>query len=125
MRPCDLDRSGARHRSFVLPLLLVFPLAAAADVLVVLNKSDHQAALVNPATYEVLAKLPTGKGPHEVAASPDGRYAYVSNYGLFGVFRQGEPPQREPGADAHPRQVHAGWQAGVGLECAEQHRDRV
>lgn len=66
-------------------------------VLVVLNKSDHEAALVDPETYQVLAKLPTGKGPHEAAASPDGRYAYISNYGVFGVFRPGEQPKTEPG----------------------------
>ena len=63
---------------------LVGPLAVAAEVLVVLNKSDHEAALVDPATYEVLAKLPTGQGPHEAAASPDGRFAYVANYGVQG-----------------------------------------
>lgn len=87
------------HRcSFILAvlLLLAVPLSAVADTLIVLNKSDHEAALVDPAAYQVLAKLPTGKGPHEVATSPDGRYAYVSNYGLFGVFRPGEEPKREP-----------------------------
>lgn len=63
---------------------LVGPLVLPADVLVVLNKSDHEAALVDPVTYEVLAKLPTGRGPHEAAASPDGRRAYVANYGVMG-----------------------------------------
>jgi YVTN family beta-propeller protein len=29
--------------------------------------------------------------------SPDGGTAYVSNYGLFAIFREGEPPRREPG----------------------------
>jgi len=94
------NSSTRSHRcSFILAvlLLLAVPLSAVADTLVVLNKSDHEAALVDPAAYQVLAKLPTGKGPHEVATSPDGRYAYVSNYGLFGVFRPGEEPKREPG----------------------------
>ena len=77
-------------------LLWALPLAA-GDTLVVLNKSDHEAALVDASTYQVAAKLATGKGPHEVAVSPDGRYAYVSNYGAFGVFRAGEPPRQEPG----------------------------
>jgi len=61
-----------------------------ADLLVVLNKSDHEAALVDPASLRTIAKLPTGQGPHEVAVSPDGHLAYVSNYGMFGVFREGE-----------------------------------
>ena len=43
-------------------LPLVFARAVAADTLVVLNKSDHEAALVDPAAYQVVAKLPTGKG---------------------------------------------------------------
>ena len=69
---------------------------ARADLLVVLNKSDHEAALVDPSSLEVKAKLPTGRGPHEVAVSPDGALAYVSNYGVFGVFRDGEQ-RSEPG----------------------------
>jgi hypothetical protein len=70
---------------------------AGQAILVVLNKSDHEAALVDPDSYQVLVKLPTGKGPHEVAASADGHSAYVSNYGSFGVFRPGEPAKVEPG----------------------------
>ena len=67
-----------------------------AGVLVVLNKSDHEAALVDPATYQLVAKLPTGKGPHEVAISPDGRTAYVSNYGSFRIFQPGGQGQQAP-----------------------------
>jgi len=80
-------------------LALATPVAAAprGDLLVVLNKSDHEAALVDPATLKVVKKLKTGKGPHEVAISPDGRWAFVTNYGAFGLFKPGEPPQREPG----------------------------
>ena len=73
---------------------------ASGGVLVVLNKSDHEAAIVDPATYKVLAKLPTGKGPHEAATSPDGRTAYVSNYGSFRIFQQGG--QGQPGQQAPP-----------------------
>ncbi|HXE75190.1 MAG TPA: beta-propeller fold lactonase family protein [Candidatus Xenobia bacterium] len=96
----------------VLLLVAATAAAAAADVLIVLNKSDHEAALVDPATYEVVTKLPTGKGPHEAAASPDGRYVYVSNYGSFAVFREGERPQMQPGTtltviDLEERKVKA------------------
>lgn len=69
---------------------------AAADLLVVLNKSDHQAVLIDPETLATLAKIPTGQGPHEVAVSPDGRTAYVANYGMFAVFREGQR-QDHPG----------------------------
>jgi len=99
-------------------LAAVTVLTAAADVLVVLNKSDHEAALVDPATYEVLTKLPTGKGPHEAATSPDGRYVYVSNYGSFAVFREGERPQMQPGStitviDLKERKVKATFELGT------------
>ena len=101
----------------VLLVVLAAPLAAAAQVLIVLNKSDHEAALVNPATYEVAAKLPTGRGPHEAAASPDGHSVYVSNYGFFAVFREGERPQMQPGntitvLDLNARTVKATFELG-------------
>lgn len=54
---------------------------ASTPLLVVLNKSDDEAALVDPSSYEVVDRLPTGAGPHEVAISPDGRLAWVSDYG--------------------------------------------
>ena len=77
-------------------VLAAVPETVTADVLVVLNKSDHEAALVDPVSLTVKAKLPTGRGPHEVAVSPGGGLAYVSNYGVFGVFREGQQ-QSEPG----------------------------
>jgi len=49
--------------------------------LLVLNKSDSNLAFVDPAKLEVLAKVPTGNAPHEVAVSTDGRIALVANYG--------------------------------------------
>ncbi len=61
-------------------LLLPLPLLAGSSLLV-LNKSDNTAVFVDAETYQVGAKLPTGAGPHEVAVSPDGRMAYVANYG--------------------------------------------
>jgi YVTN family beta-propeller protein len=101
----------------VLISVLVLPLAALADTLVVLNKSDHKEALVDPSTYQVAARLPTGKGPHELATSPDGRFAYVSNYGSNGVFRPGEPRKTEPGhtisvLDLKRRAVKATFELG-------------
>ncbi len=82
-------------RILVSVLLLAAP--AAAELLLVLNKSDHEAVLVDPSTYASLGRVSTGLGPHEAAASPDGRYAYVANYGSFAVFRQGEQPKMQPG----------------------------
>ena len=55
-----------------------------------LNKSEHSASLIDPATGATLVKLPVGRGPHELAVSPDGRTAYVANFGRFGVFPAGD-----------------------------------
>jgi len=70
-------------------LTLCLPLAAQiatpASSLLVLSKQEHTLAIVDPATLQVIAKLPVGNDPHEVIASTDGTTAYVSNYG-FGAY---------------------------------------
>lgn len=53
--------------------------------LLVLSKHDHTLSIVNPATLQVVARMPVGNDPHEVIASTDGATAYVSNYG-FGAY---------------------------------------
>jgi YVTN family beta-propeller protein len=58
---------------------------AAAGSLLVLSKHDHTLSIADPATLQVVAKMPVGNDPHEVIASSDGTTAYVSNYG-FGAF---------------------------------------
>lgn len=55
--------------------------AEPTGTLLVLNKSDDTVSLVDLGTKEVRATLPTGDGPHEVAVSPDGKTAVVTNYG--------------------------------------------
>ena len=49
--------------------------------LVVLNKAEASASLVDGDTGRELARVATGAGPHEVAVSPDGLTAVVANYG--------------------------------------------
>ncbi len=53
--------------------------------LLALSKRNHTLAIVDPATLQVIARLPVGPDPHEVIASSDGRKAYVSIYG-FGRY---------------------------------------
>jgi YVTN family beta-propeller protein len=60
------------------------PLSAQA-VLIAGNKSANTATLVDLATSKILATLPTGVGPHEAAASRNGKWAVVTNYGGGGV----------------------------------------
>jgi YVTN family beta-propeller protein len=57
------------------------PLTAQGPRLVVLNKVDATLVTVDPATGKILGTVATGEAPHEVAVSPDGRTAYVGNYG--------------------------------------------
>jgi YVTN family beta-propeller protein len=75
-----------RLPSLLLPLALALAAGGPLDAatLVVANKSDATVDLVDLATGRSVATLPTGKGPHEVAVSPDGRLAVVSDYGPRG-----------------------------------------
>ena len=52
-----------------------------AERLLVLNKDDATLAVVDPASGQVLGKVPVGQGPHELVASTDGKTAFASNYG--------------------------------------------
>jgi YVTN family beta-propeller protein len=59
------------------------PLADPGRLLVV-NKGENTLSVLDPASGAELARIPTGEGPHEVAVSPDGRRAVVTNYGVQG-----------------------------------------
>jgi len=54
---------------------------APSSTLLALSKDDHTVAIVDPATLQVLARIPSGPDPHEIIASSDGKLAYISNYG--------------------------------------------
>jgi len=109
----------SRHLSLTtLVLLAAVPVWPADGLLVVLNKSDHNAALVDPESYEVVARLPTGRGPHEAATSPDGSTAYVADYGAYAVFQQDGPRDFTPGntitvLDLEGRGVRATFDLGT------------
>ncbi|MFQ5348822.1 MAG: YncE family protein [Thermoanaerobaculia bacterium] len=62
-----------------LAALLAWPVAG--DTLLVANKSDATVDLLDPYSGEKRATLPTGEAPHEIAVSPDGSTAVISNYG--------------------------------------------
>lgn len=51
------------------------------DTLLVANKSEATLSFVDLDSGEVVATLPTGAGPHEVAVAPDGKTAVVADYG--------------------------------------------
>lgn len=53
----------------------------ASGRLLVLDKADDEAVVVDLSSWEVEARYPTGRGPHEVVYDPGRERAYISNYG--------------------------------------------
>jgi YVTN family beta-propeller protein len=87
-----------------MPLLCLLPAtvqgqghtAAAPPALLVVNQVDANLSIVDPATGKqvaTVAELETAVHGHEIAASPDGRTAYMPIYGNVGVGK--------PGLDGH------------------------
>lgn len=74
-----------RQLAFALTVLLLSlstrVAAQSAGRLLVVNKSEATLSVVDLPEGREIARIPTGNGPHEVAASPDGRIAVVTNYG--------------------------------------------
>ena len=65
------------------------PTPATHGMLVVANQREHTALLIDPETRQELAKVVVGVNGHEVAVSPDSRFAYVPIYGNSGVGKPG------------------------------------
>jgi YVTN family beta-propeller protein len=76
-----MNRKSALSLGFLLASIMVHAASTPANALLVLAKSDNTLAIVDPATMKVVARMPSGPDPHEVIASADGKFAYVSNYG--------------------------------------------
>jgi DNA-binding beta-propeller fold protein YncE len=80
-----------KHRLFRLVLVHVFLALLICSamrsngqshgLLLALSKTNHTLAIVDPASLNVLARVPVGSDPHEVIASSDGKTAYVTIYG--------------------------------------------
>jgi YVTN family beta-propeller protein len=90
-------------------------------LLLVCNKGDHTLGLVDPEAGRMIATVPEdGVTGHEVAASSDGKYAFVPIYGNAGVGRAGTDGQLIRVIDLGKRQVAATINLGKGLRphCA-------
>ncbi len=57
------------------------PVPAMSQVLLVGNKGEDTVSFIALESGRECARLPTGKAPHEIALSPDGRQAAVVAYG--------------------------------------------
>jgi YVTN family beta-propeller protein len=76
--------------SLVLISLTLFPPALEAQpVLLVGQKVANSVGFYTP-EGKLLATVPVGERPHEIALSPDGRFAYVSDNGILWMTDPGE-----------------------------------
>jgi DNA-binding beta-propeller fold protein YncE len=75
-------------------------------MLLVVNQGDHDLSLVDPAGGKQVATVPVeGVTGHEVAASPDGKTAYVPIYGNSGVGKPGTDGNKISVIDLASRKV--------------------
>lgn len=63
--------------------------SSSRGLLVVANQFEHTALIVDPDARKEIAKISVGVNGHEVAVSPDGKFAYVPIYGNSGVGKPG------------------------------------
>jgi DNA-binding beta-propeller fold protein YncE len=93
----------------------------APDFLLVANKGDHSLGIVDPAAGRQIATVAeNGTTGHEVAASPDGRLAYVPIYGNSGVGKPGTDGSNMVIIDIAARKVigNVDFGRGVRPHCA-------
>lgn len=88
----DSKRRSSRGKwqvvTLVLSLLLLLPNTTVVaqpapglnGTLIVLNKSGHDASFIDLASGRIVATLPTGRGPHEIIVTGDGRWAVSTDY---------------------------------------------
>ncbi len=88
--------------------------------LLVANKGDNALGIINPAPGQQVAEVPEGGVTgHEVAASPDGKTAYVPIYGNSGVGKPGTDGRKMVVIDIASRKVvgNVDWGHGVRPHC--------
>ena len=83
--------------------------APSPERLLVLLRDASALAIVDPASGTVLGRVPTGRDPHEVTASPDGRLAFVASpsdgISVIDIATQREIRRVNTGQDSGPHDV--------------------
>ncbi len=95
--------------------------AECRGLLLVANKGDRTLGIIDPQTGEQLAAVPEdGVTGHEVAASPDGKLAFVPIYGNSGVGHEGTDGRLIRVVDLTKQEVAATIDLGKGVRphCA-------
>lgn len=107
--------------------------SSAEPILLVLNKHSNTVSFIDPVKLELVETIPTGPNPHEIAVSPDQRFAYLSNFAAPGNtisvidlkkrehIKQIETVEhtRIHGAAMAPDGLHAYFTAGQSKEIVE------
>jgi len=115
-------------RSFALAVSLILATASTAvpaATLVVANKAEATVSLIDLASGEVVATLPTGDGPHEADVSPDGRRALITNYGVRGKPGNSLTLIDLPGLRVVKTITLEGYSRPHGVEWLDDHRAAV
>jgi DNA-binding beta-propeller fold protein YncE len=132
--PAKSNRTGLPSGQFIwlfsaLVCTCVSPVSPAAEpprlespgLLLVANKGEHTLGIIDPAAGRQVAVAPEdGVTGHEVAASADGKYAFVPIYGNAGVGKPGTDGRLMRVIDIAKRQIAGTVDFGKGVRphCA-------
>jgi DNA-binding beta-propeller fold protein YncE len=87
-----------------------------SGILLVANQGDRDLSIIDPAAGQQVATVPEGGVTgHEVAASPDGRTAFVPMYGNSGVGKPGTDGRNMVVIDIAARKVTGNVDFGKGV----------
>jgi YVTN family beta-propeller protein len=106
---------------FTLLGAISLPCHAQSPTLLVANQGDRTLSLIDPQAGQQTAAIPENEiTGHEVAASPDGRTAYVPIYGNSGVGKPGTDGRKMLAIDLETRKITGTVDFGHGVRphCA-------
>lgn len=68
------------RRIFIVTGVVMIHTAASADTLIVGNKAENTVSFIDLSAGQELVRRETGKAPHEIAVSPEGKRAVIVSY---------------------------------------------
>jgi DNA-binding beta-propeller fold protein YncE len=92
---------------------LCLPASLAAQTLAVAFPEQHRVLLFDTRTYDSVASVAVGRGPHEIAVTPDGRSFYVGNTAKSGTPERLTVTRIDLGESVRTSTLDAGDCAGL------------
>ena len=79
----SFSRTGALWAIGIIAVVvcLIPPVSQASEVVIVLNSREDSMSLIDPSSYKEIGRVPVGKGPHHLLATPDNSHLIVANAG--------------------------------------------